>query len=1066
MNKLWAVLLFFLCATILCRAEGQVGALFRQPTVSRTHIVFSYAGDLWIVSREGGEARRLTTVPGEKWNPIFSPDGTQVAFTRESGDDGDVFVVPANGGDARRLTYHPAGEWHGAVGWTPDGKSVVGFNDERLFTVPSEGGRVVELPLPSASDGSFSPDGGRVAYIPFSHRQSGVDVFRGYRGGATSRIWIAHLPDCRIEKIPRDNSYDFSPMWVDKQVYFLSDRDGPISLFAYNVTTKKVAKVIRDPESDIWSASAGPAAIVYATLRSLHLYDIETRKSHRLAIRVSGGMPEKEPRSVNALDQVTGMRLSPTGDRVLIEARGELLTLPVGQGRPQNLTNTPGAFERFPAWSPDGKRIAYFSDESGEYALHIRNADGTGAVKKIDPGQPPGFYFPTVWSPDSSKIAYWDHRLSLWYVDVENGTPVRIDRDLFACEEVRSRIEAPPPTWSPDNRWVAYTKVLKSNLRALYIYSLQTGQSRQVTDGMSDIRSPQFDRSGKYLYFAASTDIGPTLGGELSTWFRRSTSSIYVAFLRKTEKLPGAEEHGATDAVTIDVAGFEDRVVALPVPARNYAQLVAGKPGVLFLLETVPESKPGRPIGPSNRQNLFRLELAAKKADKVVEDIRDFDLSFDGERMLYQQGQKWMVSPAAVPPTPSEEVLKLESLQVRVDPAAEWKQMFREVWRTARDFFYDPGHHGVDWNAQKERFEPYLDSVASPGDLNHLLWLMLYELPASHTGAGVRTGRETESTGAGVLGADYEVVDGRYRIARIYAGDKWNPQVRSPLAQPGLDIRQGDYVLAVDGQEVRASDNISRFFMGKAEKEVVLRIGANATGSQARDVIVIPASEEWQLREFAWADENRRKVDRLTGGRVAYVYLHNTGAAGLAAFDRYFFAQAEKEAVIIDERFNRGGTLADYFISRLGQPVLALGAPREGRDGTVPFGVIRGPKVMITNEAAGSGGDALAYFFRQAGLGPLIGTRTAGALLGSGGASFTLMGGGWVGAAYFGVYGPEGRWLAENEGVAPDVEVEQDPAAVRAGHDPQLEKAIEVVLTLLKKNPPRAIQRPPYKRLQ
>ncbi len=1059
------ILLFFLLGppTPGC-AEDLTPTLFRQPTVSRTHIVFSYSGDLWIVSREGGVARRLTSMPGEETNPAFSPDGTQVAFTSECEENSDAYVVPAAGGEVRRLTYHPDGEYHGAVGWTPDGKSVVGYNERRLFSVRPEGGRTVELPPPSAVYGSFSPDGKKIAYVPF---YSHYLWWKRYRGGATSRIWIADLPDCRIKKIPRANSNDFNPMWVDKRIYFLSDRDGPISLFAYDVTTKEVARVIYNPGSDILSASAGPGAIVYETFGSLHLYDLETKQSHRLAIRVSGSVPERKPRATKALDYLAGIKLSPTGDRVLIEARGELITMPAAQGEAQNLTNTPGAFERFPAWSPDGRRIAYFSDESGEYALHVRNSDGTGAVKKIDLGRPPGFYFSLVWAPDSKKIAYRDHRLTLWYVDVESGIPVRIDRDLFSSERLWLRIEAPPPAWSPDSRWLAYTKMLRSHMRALRIYSLQTGRSQQVTDGMSDIRSPQFDRGGKYLFFAASTDAGPTLGGDLSTWFRMPACSIYVVFLEKAGRFPVAGEREATGPVTIDLAGLEERIVPLHVPVRNYAKLLAGKPGVLCLLETEARAQSSMPgNSPSaDTQTLYRFDLVTRKTDKVIEGVRDFDLSFNGEKMLYRQGQKWTVSAIGPPPQPGQVVLNLESLQVHADPTAEWKQMFREVWRTARDFFYDPGHHGVDWRAREKLFEPYLENVASPGDLNYLFRGMLSELRASHTSAWARTGPAKEPAVTGVLGADYEEADGRYRIARIYTGDKWNPKVRAPLVQPGMDIKQGDYLLAVDGQEVRASDNINRFFVSKAGKEVALRIAADSTGSQAHEVIVVPADEDWELRNFARADGNRRKVDRLTQGRVAYIYLPDTGAAGLAAFDRYFFSQSEKEALIIDERSNNGGALADYIINRLGQRVLVLGTPREGQDGTAPYSVIRGPKVMIANEEAFSGGDALAYFFKQAGLGPLIGTRTGGGLLG-GGANLRLMDGGRVSVPFYGLYSPEGKWVVENDGVAPDIEIEQDPAAVRAGHDPQLEKAVEVVLALLKENPPPAIKRPPYKKLK
>jgi tricorn protease len=1061
MKRPWILLFFLLGATTPGHAEDQKPTLFRGPTVSRTHIVFSYAGDLWIVSREGGEAKRLTSGPGDDTGPVFSPDGELVALSRASGSGAHVYVVPAAGGEPRRLTYHPGWYWGAAVGWTPDGKSVVFASNGRLFSVPSGGGPAAELPRPWAVY-AFSPDGKRIAYVPFSSFGS---KWKRYRGGRTSRIWIADLPDYRIEKIPRDNSNDFSPMWVDNRIYFLSDRNGPISLFAYDVTTKKVTEIIYNPGSDILSASAGPGAIVYERFGSVHLYDLKTGKSRQVAIHISGEMPEMKPRSVNALDNLTGVRLSPAGDRALIEARGELLTVPAVQGEIQNLTNTPGVRERFPVWCPDGTRVAYFSDESGEYALHVRNSDGTSAVKKIDLGQLPGFYFSPVWSPDSKKIAYRDHRLSLWYVDVEKGSPVGIDTDTYQ-ERIWVRIEAPPPAWSPDSRWLSYTKMLENHMRALHIYSLETGQSRQVTDGLSDISSPQFDRSGNYLYFGASTDIGPTQGDDLSAWDRTPSRSVYVAFLRNDLKFPTTPEGKAAGPVVIDFDRLADRIVALPIPARNYTRLVAGEPGVLFLLETVPRpqnSLPGNDPS-SNPQTLYRFELAARKTDKVIEGIRDFDLSGDGQKMLYRQGRKLAISPFAVPLKSDEGALKLESVQVPIDPTAEWRQMYSEVWRCVREFFYDPGFHGLNLKARQREFEPYLKSVASPADLNYLFREMLSELRVSHLNVMAGMEPQVETSNPGLLGADYEVADGRYRFARIYAADTWNPQARAPLRQPGLDVKEGDYLLAVDGRELRASDDIYRVFEGKADKEVVLRIASNAAGSQVREVTVVPIDDEYGLRQFAWVEENRRKVDRLTGGRVAYVYLGDTGARGRASFNRYFFAQADKEAVIMDARSNSGGALPDYFVHLLSRQVLAVVATRAGQGFTAPYSIIRGPKVMIADEFTWSGGDSLAWFFKRLGLGPLIGKRTAGGMVGA--ARLTLMNGGWFAVPSNAVYGLDGKWAPENEGVAPDIEVEQDPAAVRAGRDPQLEKAVEVVLMLLKKNPPPAIRRPPYKTLQ
>jgi tricorn protease len=1056
--SLWLLL----TAATTSYSQVQEPLLPQQPTLSQAHVVFCYAGDLWIIDREGGAAKRLTSGPANDWGPVFSPDGSQVAFSREAGIDFGVYIVPAAGGEPRRLAYGQA-----VVGWTRDGKQVVFASPLssrgicRLFTVSFESGPATELCPPSAFYGSFSPDGKSIAYLPFgtAHYE-----WKGYRGGATAQIWIAYFPDCHIEKIPRGNSNDFNPMWVDDRIYFLSDRDGLISLFAYDTGTKKVSKTIKNPESDILSASAGPGAIVYERFGSLHLYDFKTGKSSRLEIRTSREMPDTKPHAVKVTDNLTGMRLSPTGDRVLIEARGDLLVLPTGNGEARNVTSSPGVFERFPAWSPDGRRIAYFSDESGEYALHIRSLDGTGAVKKIDLGSPPGFYFSPSWSPDSKKIAYRDHRLTFWYVDIESGTLVRIDSGYYG-EHLWARMDAPPASWSPDSRWLSYTRMIKNHLRALCIYSLEAGRSYQITDGMSDVRSPQFDRNGKYLYFAASTDIGPSLGDDLSAFNHPPTLSIYTVFLRKGDSFPKAADEKASSPVTIDLVGLDDRIFALPVPARNYARITTSRPGILFLSETIAQPQSGI-LGAwpySNSENLHQFDMVTRKTEKILEEISNFDLSCDGEKMLYKQGQKWAVSPAGAGAKPDEGALKLDSLQVRVDPVAEWRQMFREVWRAVRDLFYDPGFHGLDLESSEKRFEPYLDGVASSADLNYLFREMLSQVRVSHIGAYAGTGPAAETASNGFLGADYEIVDGRYRFSRIYAGDKWDPKMRAPLVQPGMDIRQGDFLLAVDGEELRASDNIERFFAGKAGRDVVLRIAADAAGSRSRDVTVVPIDGEWSLRYFAWVDENRRKVDKSGGGRVAYIHLPDTREEGLAAFDRYFFAQADKEAVIIDARDNGGGALADYFINRLAQGVMAVRTGRVGQDVTVPYSIVRGPKVMITNESTFSGGDHLANLFRQARLGSLIGTRTYGAAVG--GIGPTLIDGGSANVPYFAFYTPEGTWIAENEGIAPDIEVEQDPAAVRAGHDPQLEKAIDVVMELLEKNPPPVIKRPPYKRL-
>ena len=1061
-----------LFAAFLAFAEPPKPLLLSGPTVSRTDIAFAFGDDLWIAGRDGGDARRLTTGSNasQAW---FSPDGTEIAFTGGP-NYRDVYIVPAAGGTPRRLTYHPGGG--GVEGWTPDGRSVLFRSYRRyynqLFTIPREGGPAVELPLDRAVGGSLSPDQRRIAYVP-----SGYAYWKGYRGGATSPIWIADLSSLRIEKIPRDNSNDFNPMWVGNQIYFLSDRTGSIDLFAYDLMTKRITRIDHDPDWDIDSASAGPEAIVFTRGGFLHLFDLRTQKSKRIDVRVSGEFPQRTARTLNVAGQITGAGIAPSGDAALFEARGEILTVAADTGRIQNLTNTPGARECSPIWSPDGTRIAYFSDESGEYHLHIRHADGSGDVTEIALGDPPSFYFSPVWSPDSKKIAYSDKRLNLWYLDVDRGQPVRIDADTYQ-ERFWLRAELPPPSWSPDSRWLSYSKLLKNWLRAVFVYSLESGQTRQITDALVDVRYPQFDRSGQCLYFASSRDIGPSIGDEMSGIGKTPTRTVHLVVLRKGQPSPLGAEGGTgvkppdmkPGPVQIDFDNIEDRIETLPLPARNYVSLRAAEAGTIYLLESTVADPMGLPPGlmPANSpMTLHKFDLAANKADKLGEGFREFAVSPDGKKMLYHLGARWAIPSTPLPESSPDGWLGLTKLEVRIDPVAEWRQMYDEVWRLERDFFYDPDHHGLDLSRAKAKYAPFLENIVTGRQLRTLFQTMLREFRVSHIGASVAS-MEPDTPpppGTGLLGADFEVANGRYRFTRVYHGDPWDSNIRAPLIQPGVAVNVGDYLLAVDGRELGASDNLYSRFQGKVDTPTTLTVGPDPGGAASRTLTVVPVDDDYYLHDRAWVDDNRRRVDRMTGGRVAYVYLPDTAGDGNTAFLRQFYGQADKEAVIIDERGNGGGRIADSIVQRLGEPIHAFVSTREGEAFTSPEAVIPGPKVMIIDNEAVSGGDILPYLFRRAGLGPLVGKRTVGALVGTGGL-LRLMDGGWVSAPNNALYSPEGRWLPENEGIAPDIEVEQDPAAVRAGRDPQLEKAIEVAMAALKKNPPPKVTRPAYRKLQ
>jgi tricorn protease len=1099
--NIFSLVAFLAWPIALSSAEQHELFLFRDPSLSRTQIAFSYAGNIWVVSREGGEAQRLTS-GGHEGGAHFSPDGTQIAFTGQYDGNVDVYVVPVTGGVPKRLTWHPAADV--AIGWTPDGLSVL-FSSRRdsatdpakFFTVPAAGGFPTELPLPAADHGVYSPDAARLAYVPDFQWEHG---WKRYRGGQTERIWVVSLADSSIEqRIPQENnSNDFNPMWVGNKIYFLSDRNGLYGLFEYDLGSHNVTEVIKNSGLEFESASAGPDGIVIEEFGHILLYDLASGQTHAVNIHAAGDFPEVRPH-FEKLDakKILHAGISPSGARAVFETHGEILTVPAEKGDIRNLTNSPAVADRDPSWSPDGKFIAYFSDESGEYALHISPQNGLGPVKKISLGNPPAYYYSPTWSPDSKKIAYEDQRLNLWYVEIEKGTPIRVDTMRF--DQGPSFGQA----WSPDSRWITYTKPLPNNLHAVFVYSLETAKAEQISDGMSDTSSPDFDKNGKYLYFTASTDVALANEAGMSSVGRPVTRSIYAAVLKKDVASPVAPESdeeksreekakeekakddqskdsASADAdkdkdkdkskdkdkekpkeppkVDIDFGHIGQRIVALPIPARNYFGVTVGKEGEVYLAEgaQVPNFGGGPPTF-----TLQKFTLKTRKTEKYLEGVSAFSISADGEKILYKMGDQWFITGTGSVPKPGDGALKLGEMEVHLDPRAEWRQIYHEIWRIERDFFYDPHAHGLDLAAAEKFFAPYLDNIACRSDLNYLFREMLSNMSVGHMFVGGGDAPEPRRVRTGLLGADYKIENGRYRFARIYDGENWNPELMAPLTQPGVNVASGEYLLAVNGRDLHASDNIYSYFEETAGKQVVLKVGPNADASGSRDVTVVPIDDEFTIRHLKWVEDNRRKVDEMTGGRVAYVHLPDTAFGGYTNFNRYYFSQVDKQAAVIDERFNHGGFLADYIVDYLNRPILNRVMTRLGDDISVPTEAIYGPKVMLVNRYAGSGGDALPWYFRKLQIGPLVGTRTWGGLVGIGGYP-QLIDGGFITAPRWAIYGLNGEWEVENHGIIPDYEVEMDPKAVREGHDPQLEKAVQVVLEELKKNPAPTYKRPAY----
>jgi len=1075
-------------------AAEEAPLLAHSPTLSKTEVVFAYGGYLWSVPRDGGDARQLTT-GGHEGLPVFSPDGKWIAFTGQYDGNTDVYIMPAGGGEPKRLTTHPGTDV--AVGWTPDGKRVLFTSDReayadfnRLYTVPVEGGAPEVLPMWRAENAWFSPDGTRIAYVPnFQWQQA----WKRYRGGQTTPIYIVKLSDMSREVVTRENSNDAHPVWFGDTVYFLSDRNGPVTLFAYDTKAKTVKQVIENKGLDFKALSAGPDALIYEQFGGIYVFDPKDGKSKKVSIRIAGDLPATRPHFEKVGDKIQNASVSPSGARAVFEARGEIFTVPGEKGDIRNLTRTATAAERDPAWSPDGKSIAFFSDESGEYALHIAGQSGSGTVKKINLGNPPSYFYGPLWSPDSKKIAYTDKRLNLWYVDVEKGAPVKVTSDRY--DDPTSTISE---SWSPDSKWLTYSRYLENHQRAVFVYSLESGKESRITDGISDARYPVFDKGGKTLIFAVSTDMGLSAGWlDLSSFQHPVLRNIYAAVLKKGDASPvepqSDEEKSAEEKkdgaggdkgkeadkskegekgkegdkkdekkeeavkVTIDLDGIGQRIVALPIKAANYVGLDTGKAGTLFLSEIVdvPRFDGPTPV------TVSKFDMTTRKTEPFLGGINGFVVSANGEKVLYRQGPGWFLTGTAVVPKPGDGALKLDEMEVYVDPRAEWNQMYHEVWRIQRDFLYDPNHHGLDINAAEKKYAPYLKGLGGRADLNYLFTEMLGEVTIGHMFIGGGDIPQPKQVKGGLLGADYKIENGRYRFARIYNGENWNPDLRAPLTQPGVDVKPGDYLLQVEGRDVRPPAEVYSFFENTAGRQIKIKVGPNADGKDAREVTVVPLPSEFPLRNRAWEEDNRRKVDELSGGKLAYVHVPDTAVGGWINFNRFYFAQVGKQGAVIDERYNHGGEVADYIIDMLKRPLRNCAISREGEAFCSPLAQIYGPKTMIINEMSGSGGDALPWMFKQDKIGPLVGTKTWGGLVGIYNYP-PLLDGGFVTAPRVGIYGLNGEWEVENHGIAPDIEVENDPASVAAGHDRQLERAVEVTMDALKKNPVVIPQHPPY----
>lgn len=1051
-------------------------------TANREHVVFAFAGDLWQVARAGGEARRLTDSPGDEDGPAFSPDGAWLAFHRNTGGGADIFVMPAAGGEARRLTWHPKDDV--VRGWTPDGRRILfstnrdGDGVWRLYTLAVDGVIPEPLPYPEGRQGAFSPDGSRIAIVPFS--RSWAD-WRHYRGGATSPLWIAGSTGGKVEARPdlaRGDANNRYPVWIGDTLYFVSDRTGAANLFAHDLKTGGSEQLTRYRQHGILWASAAPDGVVFVADGAIHLLDAARREDRRVDVRLTLPAPERAARSASALRALEHAAPAPGGG-LIVSARGEVLAFDPAAGKAENLTRTSGAAERNAVPSPDGKWLAWFSDASGEYELHVRSAAG-GEARRIAIEEHPSYYRELTWSPDGRRLAFSDKRLSLWVADTQAGQARKIATSPHIGQDVYA------PSWSPDGRWLAYSQALDNRIRTIFLYDTEEGRSHGVTDGKVQASLPVFDRSGRYLFFTTSGNARTASADDLSWGVMSSftarplvTARLQALVLRQGDPPPllpvvgqphpGARWEAAAGPVRIDLEGIARRIVPVSSEARDIVGLAAGPPGLLFAQV---QEWPAAPGDGEAALLLYRYTLAKDaKPEKIAADVRDFTVSADGGSLLYRAGTRnapaLTLMPAGAPADAERKPLDLTGLTVEVEPAAEWKQMYREVWRLARDWFYDPGHHGQDLVALERHFAGYLPNVTRREDLNELFRWMLAYLSVSHlsVGGGDVPPPAVRSERTGLLGADFVSDQGRFRIARIYRSghpDIDNPLLRAPLDQPGVEVREGDYLLAVDGEEVRATRDVSSYLVGKAMKPVEIRVSADPEGKEARVYTVVPLPGENTLRRMDWAARNRQRVEEISSARLAYIYLPNHGGSGYEELIRGLLGNLDVDGVIIDQRWSPGGIVFDSAIELLQRQPLYAYAWREGIDLPMPTNYTTAAKTLIVNRHNGSAAETFALMWKLAGLGPIVGTRTAGG--GIGGALFdpNLIDGGQLTIPNRASYDPNGTWGIENDGVHPDVEVEWDAESWQAGRDPQLEAAIKALMTEIPKTKKWTPKKPAY----
>lgn len=1069
------LLIFTFLLTYSLHAQEEA-RLLRFPAIYNNQIVFSYAGDLYTVQASGGTARRITSHTGYEMFPHFSPDGRTIAFTAQYDGNTEVYSMPAEGGVPKRLTYTATldrddvsdrmGPNNIVMGWRGNDSIIfrsrmIEPNDfiGQLFLVSANGSMANQLPLPRGGFCSYSPDFTKLAYNRVFRE---FRTWKRYRGGQADDIWIYDFNTKKTENITNNPAQDICPMWYKDKIYFISDRDGHLNLFVYDITAKETKQLTKFDNYDIKFPSLGNNAIVFENGGYIYKFDLETGKYDKVTIYLNEDFAAGRGGLTDVSKSITNFEISPDGNRALFGARGDIFTVPVKNGNARNLTNTSGVHERSGKFSPNGKYAAYISDASGEDEIYIE--DQMGKEKPVQLTSDKGSYkFQIVWSPDSKKIAYSDRDQKLYFVDIESKKITNVAKSDI--------IEMNDYSWSPDSKWIVYSLPQTDGMTKIFLYSLEKKENYQVTDNWYNSYAPVFSSNGKYLYFVSDRTFSPRYGETEFNHIYLDMSKLYMLTLSKEIKSPfeplsdevtvkedkkSAEEKKdkkeSQVSVNIDLENINNRILELPVPAGNYFHITSVGDKIYYQKNSSAD--------PRAKLCLFDLE---KKKETELGDVNGYEISADQKKILVAAAGGYAILDLPSAKIDVKEKLDLSGLKVNLDRKAEWNEIFNECWRQMRDFFYAPNMHGLNWVKIKEKYQPLVKYVNNRADLTYIIGEMIGEINVGHAYVGGGDYPKAERINLGLLGAKLvqDSKSGYYKITKILNGENWNPSLRSPLTEIGVNVKEGEYIIAVDGRAVNSVNNIFELLTGKADKQVTLTINSSPNDKGSRDVVIVPIGNEQQLYYYNWVQTNIEKVNKASNGEVGYIHIPDMGPAGLNQFSKLYYPQLRKKALIIDDRGNGGGNVSPMITERLLRQPVMLDISRNGSLNYNPGGMHVGPKVLLLNEFSASDGDIFPYRFKFYKLGKTIGKRSWGGVVGIRG-TLPILDGGYLNRPEFSRFDLDGKWNIEGHGVDPDIYVDNDPATEFGGTDQQLDRAMEEIMKELKNNPPKEYKIPDY----